>query len=85
MCLTVCRGVGVSPCGSECSFECWGDSLWGWREVRGSGWPHMDPAMGFWGLHVGLTAVLGCWGGPIRIRLWGFGVTPYGSAYGVLG
>ena len=32
-----------------------------------------------------LTAVFGCQGDPIWLRLWGFGVTPYGSGYGVLG
>ena len=26
-----------------------------------------------------LTAVFGCRGDPIWLRLWGFGVTPYGS------
>ena len=52
-------GFGVTPYGSDCRLGCphvglsvglgVGVSLWGWREVRGSGWPHMAPAMGFWG------------------------------------
>ena len=46
-------GVLGSPCGSDCG-------------VGVLGWPHTDPAMGFWG-------------DPVWLRLWGVGVTPYGS------